>query len=780
MTISSTNRKAGPFIGNGSASVFAFTFRVFSAADLDVVRLTVATGVETLLVLNGDYTVSLNQDQNGNPGGSVTLIGGALASGHNLTINSGVENLQPTDLTNQGGFYPEVITDSLDRATIQVQQLEEELKRALKYPVSDPALGAQLLPVAQRAGKALSFDSLGNPTAIDLNIPSTVTLNGAIEFETFANLKADVSLAYTNVTAGRTIHVRTGDHYYVVLASGESSYHVITNGGVKLNVIPSASGYNVRAFGATGDGSTNDTVAVQAALNAGGTDVIIPAGNYRIAASGLTWPAGVVISGVGTLSRVGTPTAPCLLASAAGTYRISGVSFNDGGHSAQYGCIESTHPNAKLYVQNVFATNGYAGVWAKAAEVVDIDGGEYWACTHNLYFGDILEANLPREIKQVTVRGVVSRNTRAGGGGNGLKTVSNVKRLTVLGGRFYSNDADGIDLFAGCDEAMLVGVDSSENGVNGIDIKIGDLNPSGVFGITYFPYAKFGQRRRVSIIGGFFSKNKFIGIKVYGQPGDGYFQDILIQSVNIIGNAQYGIQCRAVAARILGNLLIGNAVQETLYPPLSGSAPPYSVIYMEGAFSGAKPYGGVIANNVIGNNGRSSATNIGINVYAWDTLLIQGNIIGNTTDREEAAELDWGLAVDAKSRNIRVVDNQFGSLNEYKLSISAAETISGVLQPGPCVMGENSGVSLKTRDKVTIASGTTSATVTHGAAGRPVADRQVKFFPTTVLSGAGYPYRISTSETQFTVGVSPAPSADIDIAWEVDLTGETNTYRILQ
>lgn len=136
MTINSTIRKAGPFIGNGTASAFPFTFKVFQAADLDVVRLDQSTNVETTLVLTSDYTVTLNQDQDSNPGGTVTLVAGALASGFTLTMTSDVPNLQPTDLTNQGGFYPEVINDALDRATIQIQQLQEQTDRSLKVALS--------------------------------------------------------------------------------------------------------------------------------------------------------------------------------------------------------------------------------------------------------------------------------------------------------------------------------------------------------------------------------------------------------------------------------------------------------------------------------------------------------------------------------------------------------------------------------------------------------------------------------------------------------------------
>ena len=164
MTISSTTRIAGPFVGTGSASVFPFTFKVFAASDLDVIRLNSSTGVETTLVLTTDYTVTLNGNQNTNPGGSVTLVAGALASGFTLTITSDIANLQPTDLTNQGGFYPEVITDSLDRATIQIQQMAEDVGRSVKAPLSDGTVNMELPNATNRASKYLVFDANGLPT----------------------------------------------------------------------------------------------------------------------------------------------------------------------------------------------------------------------------------------------------------------------------------------------------------------------------------------------------------------------------------------------------------------------------------------------------------------------------------------------------------------------------------------------------------------------------------------------------------------------------------------
>ena len=47
------------------------------------------------------------------PGGTITLAA-LLATGHRLAVPAWVPNLQPTDITNNGGFYPRVI-ETLDR-----------------------------------------------------------------------------------------------------------------------------------------------------------------------------------------------------------------------------------------------------------------------------------------------------------------------------------------------------------------------------------------------------------------------------------------------------------------------------------------------------------------------------------------------------------------------------------------------------------------------------------------------------------------------------------------
>ena len=137
MTINSTTRKTNALVGNDNTATYPFAFKVFTDADVVVKKLETATSIETTLTLgaSNDYIVTLNSDQNGNPGGSITLRSGGsdqnLASGFQIVITSALTPLQGTDLTNQGGFYPEVINDALDKAVILHQQQQDELDLSL-------------------------------------------------------------------------------------------------------------------------------------------------------------------------------------------------------------------------------------------------------------------------------------------------------------------------------------------------------------------------------------------------------------------------------------------------------------------------------------------------------------------------------------------------------------------------------------------------------------------------------------------------------------------------
>ena len=174
MTISSSTRKTGLFAGNNVTTEFPFTFKVFAASDVKVVKTDDATGIETTLTLTTHYTVSLNADQDASPGGTVTLLS-ALATGYTLVITSNVVNTQSTALTNNGGFYPAVIEAALDRATIQIQQISEQVDRAVKVPISSTTDPEDLVEsvVAAAASAAMSASAAASSAAAaEAAIPS--------------------------------------------------------------------------------------------------------------------------------------------------------------------------------------------------------------------------------------------------------------------------------------------------------------------------------------------------------------------------------------------------------------------------------------------------------------------------------------------------------------------------------------------------------------------------------------------------------------------------------
>jgi hypothetical protein len=129
---------------------------VFSTSDVVVIQ-TDLYAVETTLVLVVNYTVTLNSDQDSNPGGTVNMIV-APAAGYLITLTSAVQNLQSVVLTNGGGFYPQVISDVFDRLTILVQQVAEKTSRALTVAISSGASTSLPPPVANNL---LGWDALG-------------------------------------------------------------------------------------------------------------------------------------------------------------------------------------------------------------------------------------------------------------------------------------------------------------------------------------------------------------------------------------------------------------------------------------------------------------------------------------------------------------------------------------------------------------------------------------------------------------------------------------------
>jgi|GEM_PF-2239432 len=116
MTVSSTACTAR-FHGNGSPGPFLFGFRFLVNSDITVTKIN-SQGTPLVLIEEVNYTLV---GAMGYAGGTVTLKS-PLVSGETLEIARTVSELQPLDLRNQGGFFPEAVETALDRLTMVVQQ----------------------------------------------------------------------------------------------------------------------------------------------------------------------------------------------------------------------------------------------------------------------------------------------------------------------------------------------------------------------------------------------------------------------------------------------------------------------------------------------------------------------------------------------------------------------------------------------------------------------------------------------------------------------------------
>ena len=138
-------RLAGPYTGAGDTT---FTFGFFTYKDSDIYVGTAMSNDEatTILELGVDYSVTLNDDQETAPGGTVTLLTeGGLKQGEVLVIGSALPYTKEIDLTNYSRFPPEQIDTEFNRLVIMIQQLAEEIGRVLQVPATSSETPEQLI-----------------------------------------------------------------------------------------------------------------------------------------------------------------------------------------------------------------------------------------------------------------------------------------------------------------------------------------------------------------------------------------------------------------------------------------------------------------------------------------------------------------------------------------------------------------------------------------------------------------------------------------------------------
>jgi hypothetical protein len=158
MTVSSTTVK-NSYSGDGSTDTFVYGFKIFANTDLEVI-IRSALGVETVKTLTTHYTVT---GVGAASGGNVVFESGAIPTAtETVVIRREVPQTQAIDYIANDPFPAESHEEGLDRATMTIQQMQEELDRSFKVSSTNSITTPEFTDdAATRASKTLGFDSTG-------------------------------------------------------------------------------------------------------------------------------------------------------------------------------------------------------------------------------------------------------------------------------------------------------------------------------------------------------------------------------------------------------------------------------------------------------------------------------------------------------------------------------------------------------------------------------------------------------------------------------------------
>jgi len=174
--------------GNGSDRTFSYSpLVIYSTSDLEVVVVVIATGVETV-ISRGSSSTTYSINQTVFPGtGSIQYpaSGGALlASTQKIIIRRVLTIEQLTKLTSDA-YDPEVQETALDKIAMILLQQQEELDRAVKFPVSvDSSFDTEIDLSLTTASEVLKINS----TADGIDTGTNVTVTGSFSLTTDAPL----------------------------------------------------------------------------------------------------------------------------------------------------------------------------------------------------------------------------------------------------------------------------------------------------------------------------------------------------------------------------------------------------------------------------------------------------------------------------------------------------------------------------------------------------------------------------------------------------------------
>lgn len=561
-----------------------------------------------------------------------------------------------------------------------------------------------------------------NPIVLDSagRIPAEVWLTSNVNYKFVLNTSTDVTIGTYDNISGLDANVLSSLASTSSNALGDAlvGFKQSNSGGFLSGATARTvndklqESVSVKDFGATGDGSTDDTTAIQAAINASyGSTLYFPAGTYIVSA--LTVSNSLNLVGVGytftTLKLKNSANNIPLTISAATNVSMSDLTVdgNKANNASGFSCVRiNGASDAPEFHRVRFAnakTDGLsqAGTVSKllvsecVAENCGNDGMSISSATTSLIISNRSSGNGRFGIVVTSSYNRVIGNACFNNTSTGIAFVS-ASYCVANGNSCFGNTGHGLQ-FNACFNSVQSGNNCSSNGISGLDQTLGCNNCTTIGNLSW-------------------------------------------------GNTVRGIEIDSATyqAVVTGNVVLNNG---------------------EVGISVYRSPGTVITSNQCLNNGNTTVPRYGIRL--WDDVgtlastncIVSNNYVGD--NRGVSAAQTYGLGIDdANVNNTIVTGNQFiGNVTGAVYMIAPATNIKRAR--------DNNGFVTQNYASSTITSGNTSVMISHGLSVTPNASDIQIMATSGSTTDPGQIWISPITSTQFTLNCRINPGATgLNFIWK--------------